>query len=42
MKTRHAFFAEVFHIVKTENQPEENMGVENRERKRKGWMEKLK
>ena len=41
MKTRHAFFAEVFHIVKTENQPEENMEVENRERKRKGWKEKL-
>lgn len=42
MKMRHAFFAEVFHMVKTENQPEENMEEENRERKRKGWMEKLK
>lgn len=42
MKMRHAFFAEVFHMVKTENQPEENMEEENRERKRKGRMEKLK
>ena len=42
MKMRHAFFAEVFHMVKTENQPEENMGEENRERKRKGGTEKLK
>lgn len=31
MKMRHAFFAEVFHMVKTENQPEENMEEENRE-----------
>ena len=42
MKMRHAFFAEVFHMVKTENQPEENMEKENRERKRKDRMEKLK
>lgn len=42
MKMRHAFFAEVFHMVKTENQPEENMEEENRERKRKGRTEKLK
>lgn len=42
MKMRHAFFAEVFHMVKTENQPEENIEEENRERKRKGRMEKLK
>ena len=42
MKMRHAFFAEVFHMVKTENQPEENMEEENRERKRKDRMEKLK
>ena len=42
MKMRHAFFAEVFHMVKTENQPEENIKEENRERKRKGRMEKLK
>lgn len=41
MKMRHAFFAEVFHMVKTENQPEENMEEENRERKRKGRTEKL-
>ena len=31
MKMRHAFFAEVFHMVKTENQSEENMEEENRE-----------
>ena len=42
MKMRHAFFAEVFHMVKTENQPEENMEEENRERKRKGRTGKLK
>ena len=42
MKMRHAFFAEVFHMVKTENQPEENMEEENRERKRKGRTEKQK
>lgn len=42
MKMRHVFFAEVFHMVKTENQPEENMEEENRERKRKGRTEKLK
>ena len=36
MKMRHAFFAEVFHMVKTENQPEENMEEENREKKEKG------
>ena len=42
MKMRHAFFEEVFHMVKTENQPEENMEEENRERKRKGRTEKLK
>lgn len=42
MKMRHAFFAEVFHMVKTENQPDENMEEENRERKRKGRTEKLK
>lgn len=41
MKMRHAFFAEVFHMVKTENQPEENMEEENRERKRKSRTEKL-
>ena len=42
MKMRHAFFAEVFHMVKTENQPEENIEEENRERKSKGRTEKLK
>ena len=42
MKMRHAFFAEVFHMAKTENKPEENMEEENRERKRKGRTEKLK
>lgn len=42
MKMRPAFFAEVFHMVKTENQLEENMEEENRERKRKGRTEKLK
>ena len=41
MKMRHAFFAEVFHMVKTENQPEENIEEENRERKRQGRTEKL-
>ena len=38
MKTRHAFFAKVFHIVKTENQPEENMRWKTeKERERAGW-----